>query len=91
MGVILPTVIFLFLAIIPYIDFNPSRLYKDRKIAVSLGLIVCAVLVVLTYMGTPYYGVKAPPPDEVGFHFIPPEQPGPIRSMPFEQLVVGRV
>jgi ubiquinol-cytochrome c reductase cytochrome b subunit len=89
MGVILPTLIFLFLAIIPYIDFNPSRLYKDRKIAVSLGLIVCAVLVVLTYMGTPNYGVKAPPPDEVGFHFIPPEQPGPVRSMPFDQLVVG--
>jgi hypothetical protein len=40
-------------------------------------------------MGTPYYGVKAPAPDEVGFHFIPPEQPGPIRSMPFDQLVVG--
>jgi len=89
MGVILPTLIFLFLAIIPYIDFNLSRLYKDRKIAISLGLIVCAVLVVLTYMGTPNYGVKAPPPDEVGFHFIPPEQPGPIRSLPFEQLAVG--
>jgi len=28
---------FLFLAIIPYIDFNPSRLYKDRRIALALG------------------------------------------------------
>jgi ubiquinol-cytochrome c reductase cytochrome b subunit len=89
MGVILPTVIFLFLAIIPYIDFNRSRLYKDRKIALALASIVVAVLVVLTFMGTPNYGVKAPPPDEVGFHFIPPEQPGPIRSLPFEQLVTG--
>ena len=89
MGVVLPTVIFLFLALIPYIDFNRSRLYKDRKIALALASIVVAVLVVLTFMGTPNYGVKAPPPDEVGFHFIPPEQPGPIRSLPFEQLVAG--
>jgi quinol-cytochrome oxidoreductase complex cytochrome b subunit len=89
-GVILPTVIFLFLAIIPYIDFNPSRLYKDRKIALSLGLITVAVLVVLTFMGTPKYGVPTQPPDEVGFNFIPPEQPGPIRSLPFEQLVAGQ-
>jgi quinol-cytochrome oxidoreductase complex cytochrome b subunit len=88
-GVILPTVIFLFLALIPYIDFNPSRLYKDRRIAISLGLIVCAVLVVLTYMGTPAFGVKAPSPNEVGYDFIPPEHPGPIRSMPFEQLIAG--
>jgi len=89
MGVILPTVIFLFLAIIPYVDFNRSRLYKDRRIALALGLVAAAVLVVLTYMGTPSYGVKAPPPDEVGFKFLPPEQAGPIRSMPFEQLVAG--
>ena len=90
MGVILPTVIFLFLAIIPYIDFNPSRLYKDRRIALALGFITAAVLVVLTYMGTPAFGVKAPASDEVGFNFIPPEHPGPIRSLPFEQLVVGQ-
>jgi len=88
-GVILPTVIFLFLALIPYVDFNRSRLYQDRRIALALGLIVAAVLIVLTYMGTPAYGVKAPPPDEVGFEFMPPEQPGPIRSLPFDQLVVG--
>jgi hypothetical protein len=25
----------------------------------------------------------------VGFHFIPPEEPGPIRSLPFDQLVTG--
>jgi hypothetical protein len=89
MGVVLPTLVFLFLAVVPYIDFNPSRFYKDRKIAISLGLIVAAVLVVLTFMGTPSYGVKAPPPDEVGYDFIPPEQPGPIRTLPFDQLVVG--
>jgi ubiquinol-cytochrome c reductase cytochrome b subunit len=89
MGVILPTIIFLFLAIIPYIDFNPSRIYKDRKIALSLGLIVAGIVVVLTFVGTPSYGLKTAPPDEVGFFLMPPEQAGPIRSMPFGQLIAG--
>lgn len=89
MGVILPTVIFGLLFAVPYIDPNPRRLAKKRKVAVSIGLIFLIGLVILTYMGTPFYGVAAPAPVEVVQEFIPEEGVGHVRAIPYDQLPVG--
>jgi hypothetical protein len=53
MGIILPTIIFGFLFALPYIDFNLSRRYKDRRLSISIGLVCVAILVWLTIVGTP--------------------------------------
>ncbi|MFQ5611745.1 MAG: cytochrome bc complex cytochrome b subunit [Anaerolineae bacterium] len=89
MGVILPTMVFLLLFAVPYIDPNPSRLAKNRKVALNIGIIFLITLVLLTYMGTPFYGVAAPPAVEVIQEFIPEEGIGEVRAIPYENLPVG--
>lgn len=86
MGVVLPTVIFGFLFVLPYVDLTPSRRYAHRRIALSLGMLTCLALVILTYMGTPYYGVSTAANDEVAQELIPMEGVGEIRAIPFDEL-----
>jgi len=106
MGVILPAVIFLLVCLVPYTDdphFNPfshtSRLGSRRKFANAMGIVTAIIFVILSYMGTPNYGVSAPPPVEIVQHFIPEEGPGyaasgkkidgGIRAIPYEELKIG--
>ncbi len=88
-GVLVPTVIFLLLFAIPYLDPGPSRLAKNRKVGVTVGLLTIITLVLLTYMGTGLWGVAAPPPVELIQEFIPQEGVGPVREIPYDQLYVG--
>lgn len=89
MGVVAPTLVFGLLAIIPYIDFNPSRRAKDRRVALSIWLLGCAAFIILTWMGTPFYLVASPPAEEVVQLMLPVEGEGPVREMPWEQLQLG--
>jgi quinol-cytochrome oxidoreductase complex cytochrome b subunit len=89
MGVVVPTLVFGFLAIIPYIDFNPSRRAKDRRFAISAWLLTCAAFIILTWMGTPYFMVESPPAEEVVQLMLPEEGEGPVREMSWEQLQLG--
>ena len=88
-GVVVPTIIFLLLFAIPYLDPGPSRLAKNRKFGVSLGILVAVMLVVLSYMGTGQGGVAAPPAVELVQEFIPQEGVGPVREIPWDQLTLG--
>ncbi|NJN96008.1 MAG: cytochrome bc complex cytochrome b subunit [Anaerolineales bacterium] len=88
-GVVIPTIIFLVLFAVPYIDPGPSRLAKNRKVGITVGLLTSVFMVVLTYMGTGLWGVAAPPPVELIQEFIPEEGVGEVREIPYEQLVVG--
>lgn len=90
-GVIVPTVFLLAHLFLGYIDYNPSRRYKDRKIAQSVGLFTVGVIVILSFMGTSAYLVNAPPAVEVGFEFMRPEKIGTedVRNVPFEELLPG--
>jgi ubiquinol-cytochrome c reductase cytochrome b subunit len=88
-GVIFPTILIGLLLFWPYIDYNPSRRYGDRKIALMAMMVTIGILVVSSYMGTPGFSVVTAPQIEVGFNMLPPEKPGPIRSIPFDQLLVG--
>ncbi|KAB2906054.1 MAG: cytochrome bc complex cytochrome b subunit [Anaerolineae bacterium] len=88
MGVVLPTIIFGFLFVMPYIDTTRSRRYAHRRVAISLGLITVVLLVVLTYMGTPWYGVDSAADQEALQELIPVEGVGPIRAVPYDELVI---
>ncbi len=107
-GVILPTVIFLVLFAVPYIDeawdkFRgrpSSRLGRNRKLGISLGLLSVALLVLFTYFGTPLFAVSAPPAVEIGQKYAPeecvlppvpliPEDCGEIRRLGYAGLPNG--
>ena len=88
-GVIVPTIVFLILFAVPYIDPGPSRLAKNRKIGITMGIISTILIVILTYMGTGLWGVAAPAPVELVQEFIPEEGVGEVRELGYENLMVG--
>ena len=89
MGIILPTIIVLLLLAIPYIDRNPHRLLFRRPFAVSLGIIAALTLVVLSYMGTPLWGINTPAATRIIQDLAPEEGVGALREIPFDQLQPG--
>jgi quinol-cytochrome oxidoreductase complex cytochrome b subunit len=89
MGVILPTVLVGLLLGIPYIDRNPHRSLYKRPLAVAIGLLSVIVLIVLSYMGTPFYGIETPAATRIVQDLAPEEGEGPLREVPFEQLQPG--
>src|SRR5512137_1705988 len=88
-GVIFPTILIGLLLLWPYIDYNPSRRYGDRRIALAAMFGIIGILVVSSYMGTPGFAVTTAPQIEIAFEYMPGEKPGPIRSIPFDQMLVG--
>ncbi len=89
-GVVVPTVIFLILFAVPYLDPGPSRLAKNRKVGVTVGLLITITILVLSFMGTGLWGVAAPPPVELVQEFIPEEGVGEIREIPYDELFTGK-
>jgi quinol-cytochrome oxidoreductase complex cytochrome b subunit len=89
MGVIVPTLAFGLLAVIPYIDLNPSRRAKDRRVALVLFMLTCALFIILTWMGTPYFMVESPPAEEVVQIMLPEEKAGPVRETEWYKLTLG--
>jgi quinol-cytochrome oxidoreductase complex cytochrome b subunit len=88
-GVIIPTIIFGLLFAVPYLDPGPSRLAKNRKVGITVGIVTTVLLVVLSFMGTGLWGVSAPPAAEIIQEFIPEEGVGEIREIPYDELFVG--
>ncbi|MBI3741085.1 MAG: cytochrome b N-terminal domain-containing protein [Chloroflexi bacterium] len=107
-GVIIPSVLILIWFGVPYIDEfwdkfmgrQPSRQGKNRKLGVTVGMLAIVSFVILTYFGTPFYAVSAPPAVEIGQEFMPeecvlpaipliPDDCGIVRKMGFEKLTVG--
>ena len=50
---------------------------------------VLSLLVVLTWMGTPFFMVESPPAEEVVQIMIPEEKAGPVRQTDWDMLTVG--
>ncbi len=107
-GVILPTVIFVLLFAVPYIDEvwdrfmgrSSSRVGRNRKLGISIGLLAVGLLILFTYFGTPLYAVTAPPAVEIGQEYIPeecvlppvpliPEDCGEVRRLGYAGLPIG--
>ena len=86
---LVPALVFGFLFALPYIDRNPKRRWRDRKLLLGLGGIFAVALVVLTYMGTPNYGLATPPAEDILLEFAPGDGEGQIHEVPFEALIDG--
>jgi quinol-cytochrome oxidoreductase complex cytochrome b subunit len=89
MGIVLPTLVFALLFAVPYIDRNPYRMMGKRPIAVGLGIAFVLALLVLTYMGTPLFGIETPAAPRIIQDLAPEEGVGPLRAVPYDQLQPG--
>lgn len=89
MGIIVPTIVFAYLAVMPYLDTVPSRRFAHRRVALMNVSVVVAILAVLTYMGSPWYAVDTAADTEVQQELIPGEGVGPVRSIPYDELVAN--
>ncbi len=88
-GVILPGVLLGLLAGIPYLDPNPSRRGKDRRVAIISGIVAGIVMGIWSWMGTPYYAVRAAPATEIVQELIPEEGAGLVRELGYSHLPNG--
>jgi hypothetical protein len=77
------------LFVIPYIDRNPHRSLYKRPWAVGIGLLALLVLILLSYMGTPQYGIQSAPAQRIIQDLAPEEGVGPLRAIPFDQMQPG--
>ena len=89
MGIIIPTILVIVLVGLPYIDRNPHRSLYRRPLAVGIGVLSLLVMVVLSYMGLPEYGIETDPATRIVQDLAPEEGVGPLREIPFDQLQAG--
>lgn len=90
-GVAYPGLIFVVLFLLPYLDRNPSRRFKDRKIALVGGVCAMILLAFQTYAGLPTYGIQMTGSSELQFEWVPGEGEGKADMVPFDQLPHERV
>ena len=88
-GVVLPGVLLVLLMAIPYLDPNPSRRVRDRKVAIISGIIAGAVMIIWSWMGTPQYAVQGAPSIEVVQELMPEEGAGPVRELGYKHMPLG--
>jgi hypothetical protein len=77
--------------LLPYVDYNPSRLARDRRFAWAVSFFSVGVIVILSFMGSSAYLVQPAPETEVGFEFMRPEKLGhlDIRTIDFDEMLPG--
>lgn len=89
LGIVLPAVVILILFLLPYIDRNPRRMLRKRPVALGIAVVALVALGVLSYMGTPGYGIHIPPAARISQHLAPDEGIGPLHQVPFEAFEPG--
>jgi len=89
MGVIVPGVLLALFLVWPYMDTTASRRYAHRKIALSISALFITTMLVLTYMGTPNYGVETSADVEIAQELVPVEGVGPLRGVPYDDFKTG--
>jgi quinol-cytochrome oxidoreductase complex cytochrome b subunit len=88
-GVILPGILLVLLMLIPYLDPNPSRRMRDRKVAIISGVVAGFVMIVWSWMGTPQYAVQGAPSVEVVQELMPEEGAGLVREIGYKHMPLG--
>jgi ubiquinol-cytochrome c reductase cytochrome b subunit len=88
-GVIIPGIITTILIMVPYVEVGPSRRYGDRRVGLTVGLLVVATMAILSFMGTPFYAVTSSPDQEVVAELLPQTKPGPLREANWDQLTAN--
>jgi ubiquinol-cytochrome c reductase cytochrome b subunit len=89
MGIIIPTLLVILLLAVPYIDRNPNRSFVKRPVAVSIGVFFVLVLILLSYMGLPRYGIEQSAATRLIQDMSPEEGAGPLQEVPYDQLQQG--
>jgi quinol-cytochrome oxidoreductase complex cytochrome b subunit len=89
MGVVIPTALLGVLFLVPFLDRNPSRLWRRRPLALAIAAVAIIGLGVLTYMGSPSYGISLPAAAEISQRLAPEEDIAGLRAVPYAQLPVG--
>jgi quinol-cytochrome oxidoreductase complex cytochrome b subunit len=84
MGILIPAFIFM-----PYVDVGKLRFYARRRVAWSLAMLFMSFIAVTSWMGTPAFLVQTSKDQEILFELAPPEQPGPVRIIPYDELPIG--
>jgi quinol-cytochrome oxidoreductase complex cytochrome b subunit len=67
-GVFVPSALVFFLLALPYLDRNPGRRARERKVAIVFGTLVVAFLLGLTLVGMFFRGA--------GWNWVWPWEPG---------------
>jgi ubiquinol-cytochrome c reductase cytochrome b subunit len=88
-GLVVPPILLFALLFLPYWEVGPSRRYGDRALGISVSVVSVVLLGVLTYMGTPLYGVQTSPEQEAVASLFPETKAGPVREAPWEELEFG--
>ena len=88
-GVFIPGILLVLLAGIPYLDRNPSRRAKDRRVAIISGIVAGVVMIILSWMGTPQYAVQGAPAVEIVQELMPEEGAGLVREIGYQHLPLG--
>ncbi len=88
-GLVIPNVLLGMFMVWPYLDVGRSRRYSHRRLALSMMLIFITVMLFLSYMGTPKYGVDTAGDQEVAQSLAPVEGVGPVRAMTYDSWVNG--
>jgi quinol-cytochrome oxidoreductase complex cytochrome b subunit len=89
MGVALPLALITLLLAAPHLDRSPHRRLRKRPLALAVTVMGMAGLLILSYMGTPRFGITLPPAVAIVQALAPEEGSGPLRSVPFDELPVG--
>src|SRR5262245_33084659 len=88
-GLVVPTVLLGAFLVWPYLDVGPSRRYAHRRFALSMMLIFITIMLFLSYMGTPKYGVDTAGDQEIAQELAPVEGIGAVRLMAYDSWVNG--
>lgn len=85
-GLLWPPVIIGALLVLPYIDRNPSRRFKDRKIAIFGAVLGLVGMGFLSYAGLPGYGIQQTAGSEITTEWVPIEGEGIVDETNWAQL-----
>ncbi len=77
-GLAWPAVIFGGLFLLPYLDRNPSRQFRHRKVALAGGALALVYLGYMSYAGLPEYGIQQTGSQELLTEYVPVEGEGII-------------
>jgi hypothetical protein len=91
-GIIFPTIVFVGMMLIPYIDLAPSRRFKDRRFMLCLCFFLISGTTVLSYMGLAEYGVTTSADATILFeltHEPAHNKMGIVLPVPYDELVPG--
>jgi len=85
-GLLLGPLVLILPILLPYLDRNPSRRFRDRKVALTSGVIAMLFFGYVTYAGLPTYGIQQTGSQEILTEFVPIEGEGIVDEAPWGDL-----